>query len=71
MSTRVACECPRHVAELLMQIGSFERYSASCASLRPADAALHAHLQQTAGVARVLFETALQRVADAEGIEWS
>ncbi|MBS3996850.1 MAG: MerR family transcriptional regulator [Hydrogenophaga sp.] len=70
MSSRVACECPRHVAELLMQIGSFERYSAGCAHLRPGDAALHAQLQQVAGVARVLLETALQRLAQAEGLAW-
>lgn len=69
MSSRIACECPGHVAELLMQIGSFERYSASCANLRPGDAELHAYLQQIAGVARVLFETALQQVARAEGVD--
>lgn len=68
LSSSVGCECPGHVAELLMQIGSFERYSASCASRSPADAELHVHLQRVAGAARMLFEAALERVARAEGL---
>lgn len=63
----VACNCPGHVAELLMQIASFEAYSGDCSHRSPADAELHAYLQRIAGVARVLFETALERVALAEG----
>lgn len=68
LSSSVGCECPSHVAELLMQIGSFERYSASCASRSAADAELHVHLQRVAGAARMLFEAALERVATAEGL---
>ena len=68
LPSSVACECPRHVAELLMQLAGFEAYSAACASRGPADAALHAHLHQVAGRARVLFESALERVARHEGL---
>ena len=64
----ITCECPSQLAELLMQIGSFESYSAACASRSPADADLHAYLQRTAGAARILLETALERVAHAEGL---
>ena len=67
-SGTVACECPRHVAELVMLLGNFETYSAECVSRSPADAALHAHLQQVAGTARALFEAALLRVAEAEDL---
>jgi hypothetical protein len=67
LSSGIACECPSHVAELLMQVSNFESYSASCSNRNPADAQLHAYLQRVAGTARVLFETALQRVAVAEG----
>ncbi len=67
-SSTVACECPRHIAELLMQLSAFEHYSAECASRTPADAALHAYLTDVAGTARALFETALERVAQAEGM---
>jgi DNA-binding transcriptional MerR regulator len=68
LSSSVACECPSHVAELLMQISSFESYSASCANRNLADAELHAYLQRVAGTARLLFEAALDRVAVAEGL---
>jgi hypothetical protein len=67
LSSGVACNCPGHLAELLLQIASFETYSADCVNRSPADAELHAHLQRTAGLARVLFENALERVALAEG----
>lgn len=66
--SRVACECPRHLAEIVTQLASFERYSADCLSRSPADAALHRHLSGLAGTARALFEQALERVALAEGL---
>jgi DNA-binding transcriptional MerR regulator len=65
----VACECPRHVAELVMQLAGFERYSADCLSGSPADAALHRELSALAGTARAMFEGALERVMTQEGIE--
>ena len=67
LSSRIACECPGHVAELLLQISSFEAYSASCESRSPADAELHAYVHRVAGAARILFESALERIASAEG----
>jgi len=68
LSSTIACECPRHVAELLMQLSNFEAYSADCANRSPADAELHAYLQRVAGAARGLFESALERVAVQEGL---
>jgi MerR family transcriptional regulator, light-induced transcriptional regulator len=67
MASTVACECPRHIAELLLQLVRFEAYSAECESRNTADAELHAYLGQLAGAARAQFETALARVACAEG----
>lgn len=67
-SSTVACECPRHLTELVLQLGAFETYSAECRSRSPADAALHDHLHRVAGHARSLLEAALVRVADAEAI---
>jgi hypothetical protein len=64
----VRCECPRHVAELLVQLAHFETYSADCAHRDPADAELHAYLQQVAAAARASFEAALERVALHEGL---
>ncbi len=60
--TDIACECPRHLAEIVLQLVSFEHYSDDCGSRSPADAALHRHLSGLAGAARTLFEQALERV---------
>ena len=67
-SSKLACECPRHMAELLLMVGSFERYSAQCASRNTADAQLHQDLGHAAGQARVILEAALERLARAEGL---
>jgi DNA-binding transcriptional MerR regulator len=68
LSTTIACECPRHVAELLMQLSHFEAYSAECRNRNAADAALHAYLQQVTAQARARFEAALEHVARHEGL---
>ena len=67
-SNAVYCECPRHLVDLLLSLGSFERYSAECANRGPEDAALHRDLQSAAAHARSLLEAALIRVAVAEGL---
>ena len=69
-STSVAlnCECPHHIADLLVRLGNFETYSAECESRSPADAALHQYLSLVTGNARAMMEIALQRVIEAEGI---
>ena len=69
MKSSVACECLRHMAEIVAQLAGFERYSRDCISTGPADAALHRHLNRTAGAARSMFEQALQRVVDDEKLE--
>ena len=68
LSSAIACECPSHLAELLLQVSYFETYSGECANRSAADAQLHAYLQQVAGTARMLFEKALEQVALAEGL---
>jgi hypothetical protein len=67
-SSTMACECPRHVAELLVQLSHFEAYSAQCASRGAADAELHAHLGRVAAASRARFEDALEQVALHEGL---
>lgn len=66
--SQVLCECPRHVAELIGQLGRFEDYSRDCLNQSPKDKALHTQLNTMAASARALFEEALQMVADHEGI---
>jgi hypothetical protein len=68
LSSTIACECPRHVAELLMQLSHFEAYSAECEQRSATDAQLHGHLRQVAATSRAHFETALEYVALHEGL---
>ena len=68
LSSTIACECPRHVAELLMQLSHFEAYSAECEHRSAVDAALHAYLRQIAAASRATFEAALEHVALHEGL---
>jgi DNA-binding transcriptional MerR regulator len=68
LSPTIKCECPQHVAQLLFDLAAFEAYSAECENTHPHDAALHAYLHGVAAAARASFETALERVALAEGI---
>jgi len=69
ISSAVLCECPRHVAEIIAQLASFEQYSQECLHKSSEDAHLHAHLASVSGSARALFERALERVAAHEGID--
>ena len=66
--SQVLCECPRHVAELIGQLGQFEDYSRDCLNQSPKDRELHTQLNTMAASARALFEDALRMVATHEGI---
>lgn len=65
---RLSCECPRHLSDILMMVSSFERYSAQCASRNQEDARLHRELELASGRARMVLETAMERLALAEGL---
>jgi len=65
---RVECECPHHLADLILGLRAFEQYSAACESRNTQDAALHHDLWVTTAKARAAFEDALMRIAEAEGI---
>jgi hypothetical protein len=69
ISTKVLCECPHHVAELITQLARFEQYSFDCLNKSSEDARIHAHLSAVSGTARALFEEALEMVAQHEGID--
>lgn len=67
-SVALKCECPHHLADLLIRLGNFETYSAECESRSPADAALHHYLKTVTGNARAMLEEALVRLVQAEDI---
>lgn len=64
----VECGCPRHLADILQIIGSFERFSQQCASRNEKDAQLHQDLAHISGQARALLEVAMDTLARAEGL---
>jgi len=64
----VACECPRHLAEIVTLLVSFELYSSECGARNQDDAALHRHLHEVTGAARAMLEQALARVVIEEGL---
>ena len=64
--TDIACECPSHIAELLLRVQQFEAYSAGCEHRSDEDRQLHEQLHRLAGRARLLFERAMQLLAEHE-----
>ena len=64
----VACECPRHLAEIVTLLVGFELYSSECATRNQQDAALHRHLHEVTSTARTMLEQALARVVVEEGL---
>ena len=69
LSSTVKCECPRHLAELITSLSSFERYSLECESRNPRDVVLHAYLHATTSHARHMIEEALSHVIEMENIK--
>ena len=63
------CECPHHLADIILGLRAFEEYSEACESRNSEDAALHRYLWRSAAQARALFEDAIEHVARAEGIK--
>lgn len=64
----IACECPNHLAELIINLAAFEQYSTECANRDDKDAQLHSQLNQSAARARMILEESLARLIEIEGI---
>lgn len=67
MTSKIACDCPKHVAEMIRHLTAFERYSDDCQSRTPTDALLHRRLGDAANHATSIFEAALADVMEHEG----
>lgn len=65
--SNVLCECPNHVADLLVRLNAFERYSLECESSNTADASVHAMLYRASGHCREILEQALARLIAHDG----
>jgi hypothetical protein len=68
LPSKIACECPRNIVDLVVSLRSFEMYSAECVVQNARDAELHRELQGAAGHARSIMEQALGNLIEVEGI---
>ena len=68
MPSKVQCECPNHLSDLLMKLTAFERYSLECESMNVKDAAMHAMMYSASGHCRQFLEEVLRRLMAHEGI---
>lgn len=66
--SRLACECPNHVAEIVTSLVAFERYSRACANRDDDDAAMHRALASATADARRVMERALGDLLRFENI---
>jgi DNA-binding transcriptional MerR regulator len=68
ISSTVRCECPKHVAELIIHLNRFEKYSAECENRNEEDALLHSYLRTMTARSRSIMEKALIRLSEIEKI---
>ncbi len=69
LKSRVECECPRHLSELVIALSAFETYSNQCENQNTDDAALHLSIYRDTAKARAIMETLLANVLRHEGID--
>ncbi|WP_084592381.1 MerR family transcriptional regulator [Pseudohaliea rubra] len=67
LRSRLDCECPRHITDLIRALVNFEDYSASCSVDNWHEAAVHACIYAYTGQARHLMEKALHAVLEERG----
>jgi DNA-binding transcriptional MerR regulator len=63
-SSKLNCECPQHLSNLIRQLSAFEEYSKTCEAENWKQAAVHACIYSYANQARYLIEKALQAALD-------
>jgi DNA-binding transcriptional MerR regulator len=68
LESRLTCECPQHLADLVARLNAFEQYSLSCEQRNDRDAAIHARLYEMTAQARLMLEEALGFLLEQEGI---
>lgn len=64
LGEHLLCECPRHLADLITELHTFEDYSLECQVDSVQDAAIHREIYDTVARARALVEDALTIVTD-------
>jgi DNA-binding transcriptional MerR regulator len=69
IDSKLECECPTHLAEILNGLNAFEQYSSLCSNDTEQDRQLHLSIQRATANARHQMELVLQQVLDAEHID--
>lgn len=64
----LTCECPKHLAELLLKLRDFATYCQQCSMDSPAEAELHQRLYHWTLAAQTPLETGLSAVLDEEDL---
>jgi DNA-binding NarL/FixJ family response regulator len=64
IKSAIECECPNHLADLVIALSAFESYSQDCRHRNPQDAEIHAMLHQHTAQARQLMEHALAQLCE-------
>lgn len=66
--SHLLCECPKHLASLIISLHSFIQYSNQCVNDSPKDALIHEKLRDIASLGIVQLESGLDLVMEAEKI---
>ncbi|MFM8463859.1 MAG: MerR family transcriptional regulator [Burkholderiaceae bacterium] len=66
--TNLLCECPKHLASLIISLHSFIQYSNQCVNDSPKDALIHEKLRDIAGLGIMQLESGLDLVLEADKI---
>lgn len=69
--SRLDCECPKHMSEILSSLNAFEEYSSVCSNKSAADAELHQEIRLVTASVRAQMELLLKKVLDEEKIDLS
>ena len=68
--SKINCECPRHLADLINKLTAFEKYSSECEVRNAKDAEIHQELEVTSAKSRYLIEEVLIKLTKVEGIKY-
>lgn len=69
IQSKVDCECPNQVADLVIALNAFETYSAQCQNKNEKDAGMHRLLARVTGHARAVMEYGLKELCAFENID--
>jgi len=63
---KILCECPKHLAQLLLSLHGFVEYSGSCANDSPAEAIIHGKIKGIAMESILMLESGLKLALGSE-----